>query len=94
MFHLRTPMMAAGLGISSAVLLHQTFRSRRLLRLDTAATTVGPKDWSFSQYQHDARTPVVKKDGTLNANAVRQLSAGSIIGAKPFKRTDPSRAYH
>ncbi|KAK5112679.1 hypothetical protein LTR85_011190 [Meristemomyces frigidus] len=80
MFTLRTPMMAAGLGFSSALLLHQTFNSRRLLRLDTAATSVTPKDWSFSQYQHDARTPVIKKDGKLNANAVRQLSAGSIIG--------------
>ncbi|KAK4548491.1 hypothetical protein LTR36_009401 [Oleoguttula mirabilis] len=79
-FHLRTPMMAAGLGFSGAILLHQTFRSRRLLRLDTAATSVGPKDWSFSQYQNDARTPVIKKDGKLNASAVRQLSAGSIIG--------------
>ncbi|KAI7546906.1 hypothetical protein KC331_g5322 [Hortaea werneckii] len=80
LFHLRTPLFAAGLGISSAVLLHQTFQSRRLVLLDSGPSSVSPKDWSFSQYQHDARTPVVNEKGGLNPRAVRQMSAGSIIG--------------
>jgi len=80
LFHLRTPLFAAGLGFSGALLIHQTFQSRRLLRLDTAATSLSPKDWSFSQYQNDARTPITKGDGTLNPNAIRQLSLGSILG--------------
>ncbi|TKA78588.1 hypothetical protein B0A55_03870 [Friedmanniomyces simplex] len=81
LFHLRTPLLAASLGFSGALLLHQTFHSRRLLRLDSVASpAASPKDWSFSQYQHDARTPVTKGDGTLNPNAIRQLSLGSILG--------------
>ncbi|KAK3652460.1 hypothetical protein LTR56_005171 [Elasticomyces elasticus] len=80
LFHLRTPLFAASLGISGALLVHQTFQSRRLLRLDSAASPLSPKDWSFSQYQNDARTPVTKGDGTLNPNAIRQLSLGSILG--------------
>ena len=81
LFHLRTPLFAAGLGFSGALLLHQTFQSRRLLRLDSGPSSLSPKDWSFSQYQHDARAPVIKENGKLNAKAVRQMSSGSIIGA-------------
>ncbi|KAF2766757.1 hypothetical protein EJ03DRAFT_167907 [Teratosphaeria nubilosa] len=77
---LRTPLFAASLGFSGALLLHQTFQSRRLLRLDSSPTSVSPKDWSFAQYQNDARTPITKKSGGLNPRAVRQLSAGSVIG--------------
>ncbi|TKA28983.1 hypothetical protein B0A50_03395 [Salinomyces thailandicus] len=80
LFHLRTPLFAAGLGVSSAVLLHQTFQSRRLIRLDSGPSSASAKDWSFSQYQHDARTPIVSEKGGLNPRAIRQLSAGSIIG--------------
>lgn len=80
LLHLRTPVFAASLGISGAVLLHQTFQSRKLLRLDSAASPVSPRDWSFSQYQHDVRNSVVDNNGKLNPRAVRQLSAGSIFG--------------
>ncbi|KAK0940442.1 hypothetical protein LTR48_004019 [Friedmanniomyces endolithicus] len=81
LFHLRTPFLAASLGFSGALLIHQTFHSRRLLRLDSLSSpATSPKDWSFSQYQQDARTPVTKGDGTLNPNAIRQLSLGSILG--------------
>ncbi|KAK4569876.1 hypothetical protein LTR86_002845 [Recurvomyces mirabilis] len=82
LFSLRTPLFAAGLGVSGALLVHQTFQSRRLLRLDVASGTgsVSPKDWSFSQYQNDASTPVVSQGGMLNPRAVRQLSMGSILG--------------
>jgi len=82
LFHLRTPLFAAGLGVSSALLFHhQHNRSARLLRLDSTPSTVSARDWSFSQYQHDARVPILKEDGRLNARAVRQISAGSIIGS-------------
>ncbi|KAK3073531.1 hypothetical protein LTR53_004820 [Teratosphaeriaceae sp. CCFEE 6253] len=80
LFHLRTPLFAASLGFSGALLLHQTFCSRRLLRLDASPSALSPKDWSFSQYQNDVRTPVTKADGTLNPGAIRQLSMGSILG--------------
>ena len=83
LFHLRTPFLAAGLGlgVSSALFAAQQYRSAHLLRLDSSASSVSPKDWSFSQYQSDARVPIVKKDGGLNARAVRQISSGSIIGS-------------
>ncbi|KAK5108288.1 hypothetical protein LTR62_008603 [Meristemomyces frigidus] len=80
LFSLRTPVLAAGLGFSSALLLHQTFQSRRLLRLDSTGASTSPKDWSYSQYQQDASTPLVSQSGGLNPTAVRQLSMGSILG--------------
>lgn len=78
---LRTPLFAAGLGVSSALVfapLLQTYRQP--LRLDSSPSSASPKDWSFSQYASDARTPIVTPQGRFNARAVRQLSAGSIIG--------------
>jgi hypothetical protein len=83
LFHLRTPLFAAGLGISTALFLPpllQTYRSRYAFRLDNGSGSASPKDWSFSQYQNEASTPVVNQRGGLNARAVRQLSSGSIIG--------------
>lgn len=80
LFHLRTPLMGAALGFSGALLIQQTFHSRRLLRLDSSPSSVSPKDWSFSQYQHDASTPVLQESGGLNPKAIRQLSIGSILG--------------
>jgi hypothetical protein len=83
LFHLRTPLFAAGLGVSAAVFssqLLQFHRQRYALRLDSSPSATSPKDWSFSQYQNEARNPIVDKSGGLNARAVRQMSAGSIIG--------------
>ena len=82
-FASRTPFICASLGAGALVLappLLQAYRQRYAIRLDSSASGVSPKDWSFSQYQHDAQTPIVKQGGGLNARAVRQLSAGSIIG--------------
>lgn len=90
LFHLRTPLFAASLGFSGALLTHQTFQSRRLLRLDSTTSSVSPKDWSFSQYQNDARTPITKGDGTLNPNAIRQLSMGSILGTMAQTKANSS----
>lgn len=83
LFHLRTPLFAACLGASTLLIAPQLMRMRRPILLDSGSTTVSPKDWSFSQYQSDARVPVVKKDGGFNARAIRQLSAGSIAGTFP-----------
>ena len=79
LFHLRLPLFAATVGATSLVLLPQ-LHSRYAIRLDSSPANVSPKDWSFSQYQQDARTPVISQGGRLNARAVRQMSAGSIIG--------------
>lgn len=80
LFLLRAPLFATGVGISSALLLHQNLHGRGLVRLDSSSSSVSPADWSFSNYQQNARVPVVRKDGRLNARAVRQLTAGSIMG--------------
>lgn len=82
LFTLRPSLIAAGLAGSSLLLLPQinSYRRAHLYRLDSSPSAVSPKDWSFSQYQHDARTPVVDSKGGLNAKAVRQMSLGSIIG--------------
>ncbi|KAK7707312.1 hypothetical protein SLS57_009333 [Botryosphaeria dothidea] len=45
----------------------------------SAASPVSPRDWSFSQYSRDARTPVVRQ-GRANPRIWRQVSSGSIIG--------------
>lgn len=37
----------------------------------------GKQDWSYAR---DARTPVVKEGGSWNAAALKQISAGSVIG--------------
>ncbi|KAK3710603.1 hypothetical protein LTR37_010230 [Vermiconidia calcicola] len=83
LFHNPTTLFAASFGVSAAIFgpqLLQSYRTRYALRLDSSPSSVSPKDWSFSQYQADARTPIVEKGGRLNGRAVRQLSAGSIIG--------------
>jgi hypothetical protein len=78
---LRTPLFVASFGTSTALFL-QAYHSRYSLtyRLDNSPAPTSPKDWSFSQYQSEASTPVVNSRGGLNARAVRQMSAGSIIG--------------
>ena len=83
LFHLRTPLFAASLGVSAGLLvpqLLQSYKTRYALRLDSSPSSVSPKDWSFSQYQSDAHAPIIQPGGRLNGRAVRQMSAGSIIG--------------
>lgn len=78
---LRGPLLFAGTAFSSTLIFTPLIQSyRNPIRLDSSPSSVSPKDWSFSQYQSEARTPIVNKQGGLNARAVRQLSAGSIIG--------------
>ncbi|KAK5003029.1 hypothetical protein LTR39_006535, partial [Cryomyces antarcticus] len=78
----RVSPLTLGLFTSSSLLAAHTLlqpnRYRLLCDASLAPAAASPKDWSFSQYQAQARTPVVK-DGRLNANAVRQVSAGSIM---------------
>ncbi|KAL2355750.1 hypothetical protein BJ546DRAFT_971627 [Cryomyces antarcticus] len=79
----RVSPLTLGLFTSSSLLAAHTLlqpnRYRLLCDTSLAPAAASSKDWSFSQYQAQARTPVVK-DGRLNANAVRQVSAGSIMG--------------
>nr|POE56523.1 hypothetical protein CFP56_33495 [Quercus suber] len=83
LFHARGPLFAAGLGASAGLFvpgLLRTYQSRYALRLDSSPSSASPKDWSYRQYQSDAKAPITRKNGKLNASAVRQMSSGSIIG--------------
>lgn len=94
LFQLRTTLFAAGLAGSTLLLFPnvlQSYRQSHLLRLDSSPVATSPKDWSVSQYQHDAQTPVVKSNGGLNARAVRQMSLGSILGMRMAIRVGVSR---
>lgn len=84
LFHLRTPLLLTTLGVSTGLLLHQHTSLRHALRLDSSPSALSPKDWSFSQYQNDAQTPILNSGGRLNARAVRQMSMGSIFGSSCF----------
>lgn len=79
----------AALGLSGATFAFLSHQRRNPLRLDSAvpstsqdfsSSTSNPKNWSFNQYQRDAKTPVVNKRGGLNAKAVRQITTGSVLG--------------
>ncbi|KAK3064217.1 hypothetical protein LTS18_009103, partial [Coniosporium uncinatum] len=65
--------------VAAPLLLHPNLNGK-LLRphLCDAITNsnVAAKDWSFTQYTEDARTPIVTKDGKFNGRALRQVSAG------------------
>jgi hypothetical protein len=87
----RTPLFAATLGVSTAAfgsILLQQHRSRSLYHLDASPSSTSAKDWSFSQYQNEARTPVVASNGGLNARAVRQMTTGSIFGMYEWLNED------
>lgn len=79
----------AALGLSGATFAFLSHQRRNPLRLDSAVPSTSqdfsssasnPKNWSFNQYQRDAKTPVVNKRGGLNAKAVRQITTGSVLG--------------
>ncbi|KAF4548173.1 Hypothetical protein D9617_31g064090 [Elsinoe fawcettii] len=76
----RRPMMLGmtALGASSLLLTPQSYR--RKLLLDSSPSSISAKDWSYSQYQRDARVPILNEGGGLNPRAIRQISAGSILG--------------
>jgi hypothetical protein len=52
------------------------FRQRH--RLDTIPSSAGSRQ--YADYKNNAKTPLIKKDGKLNVRALRQISAGSILG--------------
>ena len=98
-FLLQRPLFGcatAALGLSGATYGMLSYQRRTPLRLDSSSnpisSSISPKDWSFSQYQHDAQTPVVNSRGGLNAKAVRQMTLGSILGTalfQPLTKTIP-----
>ena len=98
-FLLQRPLFGcatAALGLSGATYGMLSYQRRTPLRLDSSSdpisSSTSPKDWSFSQYQHDAQTPVVNSRGGLNAKAVRQMTLGSILGTalfQPLTKTIP-----
>ncbi|PNS15604.1 inosine-5'-monophosphate dehydrogenase [Sphaceloma murrayae] len=65
---------------ASSILLGNPLAQRRRLMLDSSPSSVSARDWSYSQYQRDASVPVFSQGGGLNPRAIRQISAGSIIG--------------
>ena len=76
----------AVLGLSGAAYSVFSYQRRNPLRLDSSSNPISSssstsKDWTFSQYQNNAQTPVVTSRGGLNAKAVRQMTTGSILGA-------------
>ena len=81
----------AALGLSGAAYGLIAHQRRTPLRLESSPNPLGsssstnPKDWSFSQYQNEARAPVVSSRGGLNAKAVRQMTLGSILGTSNMK---------
>lgn len=86
-FLLHRPLFScatAALGLSGAAYGLLSHQRQTPLRLDSSPNRpiapTDPKDWSFSQYQRDAKTPVINNRGGLNAQAVRQLTIGSILG--------------
>lgn len=75
----------AALGLSGAAYSVLSYQRRNPLRLDSSSNPISSssstsKDWTFSQYQNNAQTPVVTSHGGLNAKAVRQMTTGSILG--------------
>jgi hypothetical protein len=97
-FLLQRPLFScatAALGLSGAAYGLLSHQHRNPLRLDSGSNPItssstSPKDWSFSQYQHDAQAPVVNSRGGLNAKAVRQMTLGSILGALPSSSPKPT----
>ena len=96
-FLLQRPLFScatAALGLSGATYGFLSYQQQRRnpLRLDSGSNPItsstSPKDWSFSQYQADAQTPVVNSRGGLNAKAVRQMTLGSILGTRSLPPTN------
>ena len=71
--------LGVGLGLGLAFGSYAALRPQHSRFSYCDAPAVSAKDWSYTQYQRDAKVPVVKKGG-LNPRAVRQISSGSILG--------------
>lgn len=75
-----SPLLAGGLcatSIIAAPLLLRPLYTQRLLCDGPSAKPIINPDWSYSK---QAKTPVVKSDGHLNPNALKEISTGSILG--------------
>ncbi|KAF2219767.1 hypothetical protein BDZ85DRAFT_40935 [Elsinoe ampelina] len=76
----RRPMMLGISALGASSILLSPMLHRRTLLLDSSPSSVSAKDWSYSQYQKDAKVPIFGQGGGLNPRAIRQISAGSILG--------------
>ena len=96
-FLLQRPLFGcatAALGLSGAAYSVLSYQRRNPLRLDSGSNPISSssstsKDWTFSQYQNNAQTPVVTSRGGLNAKAVRQMTTGSILGTSSPVQSSP-----
>jgi len=71
--------LSIGLGLTSIYATTATYRQKPLRCEAAGATPLTTVSESFKAYSRDAKVPVVK-DGKPNPNAIRQISAGSILG--------------
>ncbi|KAI9049334.1 hypothetical protein LZ554_007178 [Drepanopeziza brunnea f. sp. 'monogermtubi'] len=71
---LRPQTLGLGLGLTTYVSYHALISPQRPIRLDTTPIL------STDSYARNAKVPVLKEGRRLNERAVRQASAGSIIG--------------
>ncbi|QIW98410.1 hypothetical protein AMS68_003928 [Peltaster fructicola] len=78
LYSLRTPLLAAGLGVSATVCLRQQLGLRRSLLLD-ASSPLSQLSSAFHTYEAKNDAPLLK-NGRLNGKAVRQISTGSVLG--------------
>lgn len=80
---LRPSALVVGLSFSSVLLAPLALRPRPLLlRCDASPEPLAGREWSYTR---DARTPV-RSQGRWNPQALKQVSAGSILGTL-FRRT-------
>ena len=84
---LQRPLFAcatAALGLSGAAYSLLSHQRRNPLRLDSnsnpiSSSSSASKDWTFSQYQNNAQTPVVTSRGGLNAKPPCSLHFTAMI---------------
>ena len=80
---LRPSALVVGLSFSSVLLVPLALGPRPLLlRCDASPEPLAGREWSYTR---DARTPV-RSQGRWNPQALKQVSAGSILGTL-FRRT-------
>jgi len=74
---LRPSALVVGLSFSSVLVAPLALRPRSLLlRCDASPEPLASREWSYAR---DARTPV-RSQGRWNPQALKQVSAGSILG--------------
>jgi len=87
---LRPSALVVGLSFSSVLLAPLALRPRPLLlRCDASPEPLAGREWSYTR---DARTPV-RSQGRWNPQALKQVSAGSILGTLFHRATDKIRGF-